>query len=100
MSVSDSKQNPYEEFFSRLVIVGLPSAFAISKEESYETGEWIYRIYNYQEDLHKLIEERTFNNLRDIMQKASYEMNSGNDLAARMHIQKLVKFWKEQWDAG
>lgn len=98
MSISDSKQDAMEEIFSRLVIEGLSSPFTISKEESYDTGEWIYRIYNYSEDLHKKIEEHTYNNLRDIMQKVSFVFNTGDDLSARIHLQKLVKFWKETWD--
>jgi hypothetical protein len=98
MSVSDSKQNPYEEFFSRLVIPGLSHSFAISKEESYETGEWIYRIYNFKEDLHKEIEELTYNNIRDIMQHAAVAFNENSDLAARTYIQKLMNIWKERWD--
>lgn len=99
MSVSDSKQNPYEEFFSRLVLPNVNYAFCISKEESFETGEWIYRIYNFKENLHKQIEERTFLNIRDLMQKAAYAFNMDSDLAARTHIQKLMQIWKEHWDA-
>lgn len=98
MSVSDSKQNPYEEFFSRLTVPGLSYSFAISKEESYDTGEWIYRIYNLREDLHKQIEEHTYNNIRDIMQRAATAFNMDSDLAARTHIQKLLNVWKERWD--
>lgn len=97
MSVSDSKQDPFEEIYSRLIIPGLPKAFTISREENFE-GEWIYRIYNYEEDLHKRIEHYTFLNIRDIMMQAEKAYNANNDLSARTLLQKLLNIWKEHWD--
>lgn len=99
MSISDSKQNPYEEIFSRLSLPNITYSFTISKEENIE-GVWIYRIYNLKEDLHKQIEEHTFLNIRSIMQRAADAFNMDSDLAARTHIQKLMNIWKEHWDAS
>jgi len=99
MSVSDSKQDPMEEIFSRLTIPGLAHSFTISKEEDFE-GIWHFRMYNFTEDLHKHIEEYMFDRIRDIMQKASFCFNNGDDLAARTHLQKLMNIWKDNWDAS
>ena len=91
-----TKNNP-EEFFSRLVLPGIKYAFAISKEETFE-GEWIYRMYNFDEVEFKRIEEPVFTRLRNIMHDAALLFNREDYLRSQMLVNKLINAWRNSFD--
>lgn len=91
-----AENNP-EEIFSRLVLPGITYSFAISKEENFE-GEFIYRMYNFDEKEYKRIEEPAFNRLRNIMHDTALLFNREDYLRAQMLANKLINAWRNGFD--
>lgn len=96
VSAEPTKNNP-EEIFSRLVLPGIKYAFAISKEETFE-GEWIYRMYNFDEVEFKQIEEKPYNQLRNIMHDVALLFNNEDTLRAQILCNKLINAWRNAFD--
>lgn len=91
-----SDNNP-EEIFSRLTLPGISYSFAISREENFE-GEFIYRMYNFDEKEYKRIEEPVYARLRNIMHDTALLFNREDFLRAQMLSNKLINAWRNGFD--
>ena len=95
----DNKPNRAEEIFSVLKFEGVTLWFAVSREELLD-ATWVYRIYAFDQLKYRLITEQLHNRIRDIMEQAAFQLNTGNDIGCQIYVNKLMDIWKEQWASG
>ena len=97
-TVSVERPPVAEEIFSTLFFPGFDFAFAISREEL-EDDNWYYRIYEPKKEpvKNKRIDQNEYNRIREMLMKGAELCNSGNQIAAHSHINRIAKVWMQHW---
>lgn len=85
-----------DEIFFGLKFEDIPYAFQISEENTWE-NDFVYRIYHFDTIQWKRIEQREFEQIKELCRTTALLHNSNNYISSELNCKDLLDIWKKHF---